>query len=179
MRDILLYKIKNWKQSTTIVKALVTGIRAGLSYSLREQHRTYIELINDMKSVMTESSKMMTDVSQSLHETLRSENKESGKTLSSLKEVLSTAHELTKTLVEGKTHGHLQMPTKPTRSKTPETKSKAPSAIVPQSSDEPKNIKEQIKENLSRMEKSNFSASVDCSGSDLMIKTKVCGTYYR
>lgn len=139
LRDILLYKIKNWKQSTEIiVKALVTGIRAGLSYSLREQHRTYIEMFNDMKSIISESSKMMTDVSQSLHETLRSENKESGKTLSSLKEVLSTAHELTKTLVEGKTHGHIQVPTKPTRSKTPESKLQSP---PPQRSDVPDELK--------------------------------------
>lgn len=116
LRDILLYKIKNWKQSTLVITALVTGIRAGLNYSLRDQHRTYIELFNDMRSVMTESTKMMTDVSQSLHETLKSENKESGKTLASLKEVLGTAHELTKTLVEGKSHGHLQVPSKPTRS---------------------------------------------------------------
>lgn len=124
LRDILLYKVKNWKQSTMVIKALVTGIRAGLSYSLREQHKTYIEMFNDMKNVMSESSKMMTDVSQSLHETLRSENKESGKALSSLKEVLSTAHELTKTLVEGKTHGHLQVPAKPSRPKTPEKRAK-------------------------------------------------------
>lgn len=107
LRDILIHQVKNWKQSSLVIKALVTGIRAGLGYSLRDQHKTYIELFNDMKNVMMESTKLMTDVSQSLSETLKSENKESGKTLSVLKEVLGNAHELTKTLVEGKTHGHL------------------------------------------------------------------------
>lgn len=44
----------------------------------------------------------MMEVSHSLSETLKNENKESGKTLSTLKEVLGNAHELTKTFVEGK-----------------------------------------------------------------------------
>lgn len=110
LRDILLHQTKTWKQATIVIKALVTGL----------QHRTYLELLNDMKSVMTESTKLMTGVSQSLSETLRSENKESGKTLSALKEVLGNAHELTKTLIEGKTHGHLQVPSKPKRPLSPE-----------------------------------------------------------
>lgn len=179
LRDILLYKVKNWKQSTMVIKALVTGIRAGLSYSLREQHKTYIEMFNDMKNVMSESSKMMTVVSQSLHETLRSENKESGKALSSLKEVLSTAHELTKTLVEGKTHGHLQVPTKPSRSKTPEKRTRTPPPQKTENKEEAKDTKSQIKEALSSMDKDNFYGVVDCSGENLMIKTKLCGILYR
>lgn len=70
LRDILIHQVKNWKQSSLVIKALVTGIRAGLGYSLRDQHKTYIELFNDMKNVMMESMKLMTDVSQSLSETL-------------------------------------------------------------------------------------------------------------
>lgn len=140
LRDILLHQIKNWRQSTLVIRALVTGIRSGLSYSLRDQHRTYLELFNDMKNVMTESTKLMTDVSQSLNETLKSENKESGKTLSALEEVLGNAHELTKTLIEGKTHGHLQVPSRPKRPKTPESKSKSPEPSTSKREMEPKSI---------------------------------------
>lgn len=78
----------------------MVGLKSGLSYSLREQHQTYIDMFEEMKCIMGESSKVMIETSSSLSETLKSENKESGKTLSSLKEVLGTAHELTKTLVE-------------------------------------------------------------------------------
>lgn len=66
------------------------------------------------------------EASSFLSETLKSENKESGKTLSALKEVLGSAHEITKTLVEGKTHGHLQVPTAPTKPPTTEKKSTHP-----------------------------------------------------
>lgn len=56
LRDILVSQTKTWKQSTNVIKALVIGLKAGLSYSLREQHRTYLEMFNDMKTVISESS---------------------------------------------------------------------------------------------------------------------------
>lgn len=102
----------------------MVGLKSGLSYSLREQHQTYIDMFKEIKCIMGESSKAMIETSSSLSETLKSENKESGKTLSSLKEVLGTAHELTKTLVEGKTHGHLQIPTAPPSKSSSEKKGK-------------------------------------------------------
>lgn len=159
-----------------MVKALVIGTRAGLSYSLREQHKTYLEMFNDMKNVMTESSKLMTDASRSLHDTLKSENKESGKTLSSLKEVLGTAHELTKTLVEGKTtHGHLQVPSRPKRPKTSEPEPQPPVQPTGTKEEETKSTKELIQESMMKMKRDNFEAMVDCSSGDLAIKTKACG----
>lgn len=174
LRDILIHQVKNWKQSSLVIKALVTGIRAGLGYSLRDQHKTYIELFNDMKNVMMESTKLMTDVSQSLSKTLKSENKESGKTLSALKEVLGNAHELTKTLVEGKTHRHLQVLSKPKRPKTPEPIPPNPEPSTSKTEPEPKSIKDKIKENMSCMKRENFSAMVNCSKGDIRIKTTLC-----
>lgn len=87
LRDILVNQSKTWKQSINIIKAIVVGLKSGLNYSLREQHRSYLEMFGDMKVVMMESSLLMTEVSKSLSETLKNENKESGKTLSALKEV--------------------------------------------------------------------------------------------
>lgn len=41
-----------------------------------------------------------------------------------MKEVLGNAHELVKTLVEGKTHGPLQVPSEPPKNKSPDNKYK-------------------------------------------------------
>lgn len=178
LRDILVYKVKTWKQSSLVVKALVTGIRAGLGYSLRDQHKTYVELFNDMKNVLQESTKLITDVSHSIGETLKNENKESGKTLSALKEVLGNAHELTKILVEGKSHGHLQAPPKPKRPKTPEHFPTDPQPTTSKKEPEPKGIKVKIKESMNCMRRENFTASVDCTKGDIRIKTIVCSVDY-
>lgn len=62
LRDILVNQTKTWKQSCIVIKALVVGLKAGLSYSLRAQHNTYLEMFNDMRAVMTECSKLMTEV---------------------------------------------------------------------------------------------------------------------
>lgn len=178
LRDILVNQTKTWRQSTIVIKALVVGLKAGLSYSLREQHRTNLEMFNDMRTVMTESSKLMTEVSQSLSETLKNEYKESGKTLSALIEVLGNAHELTKTLTEGKTHGHLQVPSKPKKQDTPEATPKQPENSQTQETKEPMTIKEKIKESMMSMERSNFVAYTDCKGDDIVLRTRVCGTNY-
>lgn len=63
----------------------MVGLKSGLSYSPREQHQTYIDMFKEMKCIMGESSKVMIESSSSLSETLKSENKESGKTLISVR----------------------------------------------------------------------------------------------
>lgn len=178
LRDILINQSKTWRQATIVIKALVTGLRAGLNYSLREQHKTYLEMFNDMTNVITESSRLMTEVSQSLSETLKNENKESGKTLSALKEVLGNAHELIKTLTEGKTHGHLQVPAKPPKPTQPETKTKQPEMVPSPDTVEKITTQDKIKESVMCMDRSKFTAAVDCKGDHIIMKTRVCGIDY-
>lgn len=179
LRDILINQTKSVRQALQVIKALVTGLKAGLSYSLREQHKTYVQIFNDMRNVMTEChGKLMTEVSKSLSDNLKNENKESGKTLSALKVVLGNAHELTKVLVEGKTHGHLQVPSKPKRSKSTETK--APPSETSPSPDlsEEMTIPAWIKDEFMSMDRQNFEAYTECKGEHITIKTRVCGIYY-
>lgn len=44
LRDILISQTKIMRQVAPLVSALVVGLKAGLSYSLRDQHQTYIDL---------------------------------------------------------------------------------------------------------------------------------------
>lgn len=60
LRDIIINQAKDLKQAPPLVKALVVGLKAGLSYSLREQHQNYIDMFKDMKNIMQESGKLMT-----------------------------------------------------------------------------------------------------------------------
>lgn len=92
-------------------------------------------MFKDMKNIMQESGKLMTEVSQFQSETLKSEKK-----------VLGNAHELTKTLIEGKTHGHLQVPSRPPKSTTSETKTVQPSSTPSPEAEEKTSIDEKIKE---------------------------------
>lgn len=68
LRDILITQTKSPKQVTP--------------YNSSSSCWHYIEMFKDMKNIMHESGKLMMEVSGSLSETLKSENKESGKTLS-------------------------------------------------------------------------------------------------
>lgn len=127
---------------------------------------------------MTESGKLMTEVSKSLSDNLKNENKESGKTLSALKEVLGNAHDLTKVLVEGKTHGHLQVPSKPKRSKSTETKAPPPETSPSPDLSEEMTIPAWIKDEIMSMDRQNFEAYTECKGEHITIKTRVCGIDY-
>lgn len=61
----------------------------------------------------------------------------------------------------------------------PDPRSKTPSPPVTRKAEESKSVKEKIKESLDGMNKEYFSAIVDCSGTDLVIKTMVCGIDYK
>lgn len=178
LRDIMISKIRSTKHANVAIQALVTGIRAGLSYSLREQHQNYLDMFKDMKSIMEESAKTIRDTSKSLEQTLHTENKESGKTISALKEVLGGAHDLAKTLTEGKTHGHLLNPSDPPEYNLEEVKD--PSHIIesPKSSDPDIGLLEMINHTIEEMNSDKFEATSRKEGKYYRIYTQVGAVDY-
>lgn len=122
-RDILISQTKIMRQVAPLVRALVVGLKG---WSLEINIKLILIYFRIWKTSWRNPGKSCWEASSFLSETLKSENKESGKSFSALKEVLGSAHEITKTLVEGKTHGHLQVPTAPTKSPKTEKKSTPP-----------------------------------------------------
>lgn len=177
LRDILVRQNKGDQYSISNIKSLVVGLKAGLAYSLRDQHNSYIDMFKELKAVIEEASRVMEETSTSLSDTLKSEHKESGRTLSQLKEVLSQTQELAKVLVEGKTHGHLQKPSAPPQKPTaPE-----PEPIPPSKTDDPeeeKSLKELLSEVMRNINLDNFEARTTCTSGFIQIKTMSEGTRY-
>lgn len=126
-----------------------------------------------MKNIMSESSKVIQETSDSLEQTLRNENAESGKPVSSLKETLGMAQELAKTLSEGRTHQHTQVPSIPPSKPQP-----APEPIPepkPSTSDtsDTATIETRIICLETNLDRSDYYSVVDMTTGLLQIKTKI------
>lgn len=174
MRDLLMYRVRSTKNVVLTVQAMVAGLKAGLSYTLREQHSTYTEMFKEMKNIMTESAKVIRETSDSLEQTLRVENVESGKTVSSLKETLGMAQELAKTLSEGRTHQHTQVPSRPpSKTSIPISSQPEPTPGCSRDDPEPATIEQKIITMIQNMKKDEYQGIVDLSKGFMQIKTEI------
>lgn len=130
-------------------------------------------MFKEMKNIMTESAKVIRETSDSLEQTLRVENVESGRTVSSPKETLGMAQELAKTLSEGKTHQHTQVPSRPP-SKTSITTNVQPDPTPGCSRDDPEpTIEQKIISMMHNMDRDEYYGVVDLSKGFIQIKTEI------